>query len=191
MIKKKKESRLNNYSIFQSKLHVRFKYYPIFMKTNTKPATNDYVTKKDLKDALEIQSKEINLIRSDLNQTIKEQTRDFAKVVNDMLIDVGIKFDKQDSKIEKIDQRFEQVDRRFDQVDSKFEQLNKKINENREVIISSIKKELLNSNLQIIDELRASREGQPILEYKQRKHTDQFKDHDLRISNIEENFSVV
>lgn len=103
----------------------------------------------------------LKIFKDDLNQTMKKQTQEFTEVVSDLMLKVGLKFDEQDKRFEQIDQKFKQV-----------------------------RKDISESSLMIIDELKTSREEQIVLGYRQSEHTNQIKDHQTRISTLEDNYQV-
>jgi archaellum component FlaC len=208
------------------------------MKKSTKPPNSDYITKDNLQEALDQQTIQLSKILSnfvtkkDFEETIQKQTKwvqkqfdqqttwtqkmfdkhtkSFSDLVNNLTIDIGLKFDEQDNRFIQIDKRFEQVDMRFEQIDKKFEQVDlrfeqidkkfeqvdlrfEQIDKKFEQVaqqFKQVRRDIAESSSMIIDELKASREEQTILGYRQRKHTDQIKDHDTRISILEENFQI-
>lgn len=160
------------------------------MKITNKSFSNDYVTKRNLNLVIEKQNKDVNQMfekqsksvnqmferqSKDFNQKLKQQTQDFTNLVHEILIEVGIKFGGQDRKFEKIDIKLEKHDHKFDQLSKEMRNLEKK---------------LLDSNLQIIEELRAIRQEQPLLSYRQQKNTDQLRKHNTRISILEKNYQA-
>jgi hypothetical protein len=113
------------------------------MKANDQLPTNNYITNKDLTSALDKQSK-------DLKQLISQQSKDFTQLANNIMIEIGIKFSEIDSKFGEIDNKFLKSDKKLD-----------KLNFN-----------ILDSNLQIIEELKTSRQEQILINHKLFNHED-------------------
>ena len=198
------------------------------MKVSKKPHSNQHLTKADLEESLDRQTKwvqesfdkqtiwvqesfdkqtkrvqesfdkQTKWVQKSFDKQTKwvqesfdRQTKSFSELINNLIVDVGIKFGEQDNKFNSIDTEIVGLKEDVGDLKIDFVNLNEKVDSLKDEIISSIKKELLDSNLQIIEEIRASREDQTTLSYRQRKHTDQLEDHDNRISILEENYSIV
>ena len=120
------------------------------MKTNNQLPTNNYITNKDLISALDKQS-------TDLKQLISQQSKDFTQLVNNIMIEIGIKFSEIDSKFGEIDNKFGEIDKKFLKSDKKLDKLNSNI---------------LDSNLRIIEELKTGRQEQILISHKLFNHED-------------------
>jgi len=113
------------------------------MKVNNQLPTNNYITNKDLTSALEKQS-------NDIKKIISQQSKDFSQLVNNIMIEIGIKFSEIDSKFGEIDKKFLKSDKKLD-----------KLNSN-----------ILDSNLRIIEELKTGRQEQILISHKLFNHED-------------------
>lgn len=94
---------------------------------------NEAITKKDLKDALEMLSK----------TALKEAFQEFGKQLEKRFVSIDQRFDA-------VDQRFDAVDKRFDSVDRKFELMDKRF-DRVEVRLDGIDMRIDNVECQIED----------------------------------------
>jgi hypothetical protein len=78
-----------------------------------------------------------------------------------------------------------QIDIRFNKVENKFGEQDKKLTDKFDNKFKKLKKDLLDSNLQIAEELKLSREERAALNYRQSLHSDQLENHAMRISVLE------
>lgn len=158
----------------------------------SQPLSTNYVTKQDLNQALEKQTKEftslVHNLMIEIGLKFDETDNNFDKMNKKFEI-IDSKFDKIDKKFEIIDSKFDKIDKRFEIIDSKFDKIDKRF-EKTDIRFKELKKLILDGNLTIIEELQASREEQITLSYRQRKHTDKLEEHDSRISILEKNYQI-
>lgn len=162
------------------------------MKKNTKLPTDNNITKKDLdqsldkqttwlKKAFDKQNKEIKNKFDEhtrlFNKKLDKHTRFFEKKLDDHTRLFDKKIDSQslsfseviNNLVTEIGIKFAQQDKRFDQIDQRFNQLGK---------------DLLESNLKIISELKITREEQTVMFHQLKKHED-------RLTTLEENYQLI
>ncbi|NCN87445.1 MAG: hypothetical protein GW941_00965 [Candidatus Pacebacteria bacterium] len=136
-----------------------------------------------------------------LDQLMARQTKEFAELVNNALIEAGLKFSEQDKRFDNHDKRFDNHDKRFDNHDKRFDNHDKRfddIDKNLEEhdkrfdeIDNKFKEhddkfaELLDLNLELLSEIKGMREEMAVSNYRQSIHSDTLSNHDQRIAILE------
>ena len=122
-----------------------------------------------------------------LDQLMARQTKEFAELVNNALIEAGLKFSEQDKRFDNHDKRFDNHDKRFDDIDKNLEEHDKRFDE----IDNKFKEhddkfaELLDLNLELLSEIKGMREEMAVSNYRQSIHSDTLSNHDQRIAILE------
>lgn len=118
------------------------------------------------------------ITKRDLENLRRDISNDFGKVLSDIMIQIEERFNK-------IDDKFNKVDVRFNQIENKFGEQDKMLNDKFDNKFKKLKRDLLDSNLQIAEGLKLSREERAALTYRQSLHSDQLENQAMRISVLE------
>lgn len=129
-------------------------------------------------------SSQATITKQDLKNLQKDISEDFGKVLDGIMTQIAGNF-------QMIDRKFDQVDKRFDEqnkiFDVKFKKQEELFDNKFDSKFNQLRRDLLDSNLQIIDELRLSREEGEVRTHRQNIRNNQIEKNSNEIAFLKSN----